>query len=108
MATISVDHVGWWIVISFFVAIVGSINLFWGSHGNLAKPETLLVVFMAYNILFVTIIGNLMDIGENNRFRFTVDPFVLVLFIFFVRNAIASISSRISGAGPRMQGRNPI
>jgi hypothetical protein len=109
MAKISVDHVGWGIVVSFFVAIAGSVNLLWQSRGNLASPETLLVAFMAYNILFVTVIGNLVDIGENNRFRFTVDPFVLILFIFFVRNAIASIFSRTSsGAVSRLQGRNPI
>ena len=29
-----------------------------------------------------------MDIGENNRFRFTVDPFLLILFIFLLRNFI--------------------
>jgi len=48
----------------------------------------MLVFFMAYNIFFVTLVGNLMDIGENNRFRFTVDPFLLILFIFLLRNFI--------------------
>jgi hypothetical protein len=41
-----------------------------------------------YNIFFVTLIGNTMDIGENNRFRYTIDPFVLVLGIFILRNAV--------------------
>ena len=38
-----------------------------------------------------------MDIGENNRFRFTVDPFILILFIFFLRNMITLRAHRIQG-----------
>lgn len=83
-SSVSPSHVGWWIVASFVIAVTGSIVFLWKNRGRLADPQTLLVLFMIYNILFVTLIGNTMDIGENNRFRFTVDPFILLLLVFLV------------------------
>lgn len=87
-STISGEHIGWGIVIVFLINAAGSVNFLWKKRSQLAAPETMLVFFMAYNIFFVTLVGNLMDIGENNRFRFTVDPFLLILFIFLLRNFI--------------------
>jgi hypothetical protein len=91
----SMEHVGWWIVVSFVVAGVGSAIFLWKNRRHLFEPQNLLILFMAYNIFFATVVGNLMDIGENNRFRFTIDPFVLVLFIFFARNMLSSFTRRI-------------
>lgn len=86
------EHVGWWIVAGFLIVIAGSAALLWRNRGNLAEPENVLILFMAYNILFVTLIGNTMDIGENNRFRFTIDPFLSILLVFFLRNLIVPAS----------------
>jgi hypothetical protein len=85
-SSISVEHVGWWIVVGFLIVAVGSIIFIWKNCRHLTEPENMLVLFMAYNIFFVTVVGNLMDIGENNRFRFTIDPFILILLVFFLRN----------------------
>ncbi len=85
---ISFEHVGWWIVAGFLIVIAGSTALLWMNRGNLAEPENVLILFMAYNILFVTLVGNAMDIGENNRFRYTIDPFLSILLVFFLRNLI--------------------
>jgi hypothetical protein len=41
-------------------------------------------------ILYFTLMANLLDLGENNRFRFAIDPLVLVLFGVFLQNAILS------------------
>jgi hypothetical protein len=49
---------------------------------------------MAYNILFVTLIGVTMEIGENNRFRFTIDPFLLLLFVFEIRKLMAVVRDK--------------
>jgi hypothetical protein len=94
-SSMSIEHVGWWIVVSFFIVVAGSIILLWKNRRDPAEPENLLVLFMAYNIFFVTLVGNLMDIGENNRFRFTVDPFILVLFIFLLRNMVIPFFLRL-------------
>lgn len=89
----SMKHVGWWIVTGFLVATVGGVIFFWENRERLVEPENMLILFMVYNIFFVTLVGNSMDIGENNRFRFTVDPFILILLVFFLRNIISRANS---------------
>ncbi len=94
-------HIGWGIVLAFLTSMAGTANFLWKRLGQLTEPANLLVLFMAFNILFVTVVGNLMDIGENNRFRYVIDPFLLILFVFFLKNAaskfLASPKSRLSG-----------
>jgi len=90
-ASMSAANVAWWIVLSFFSVAIGGIHLLWKRRSQLAQPENMLVLFMIYNILFVTLVGNLMDIGENNRFRFVVDPFLLTLFVVVLRVATPNL-----------------
>jgi len=85
----SAKYVGWWIVAGYFIVTAGSLIFLWKNRGNLAAPENVLILFMIYNILYITLIGNTMDIGENNRFRFTLDPFLSILFVFFLLNFVA-------------------
>jgi hypothetical protein len=46
-----------------------------GSHA--AAAATLL--FLSINVAYVSVIGNLVELGENNRFRFEIDALILVL-----------------------------
>ena len=92
LSSMSMEHVAWWIVISFMGVSVGSIVFLWKNRNQLTEPENLLVLFMIYNIFFVSLVGNLMDIGENNRFRFTIDPFILILVVFFSKKMIGLFS----------------
>jgi hypothetical protein len=39
----------------------------------------LTLLFIWLNVVYVTIVGNAFELGENNRFRFIVDPLSLVL-----------------------------
>ncbi len=88
-SSMSAKYVGWWIVAGFFIVTAGGHISLWKSRGNSTKPENVLILFITYNILYITLIGNTMDIGENNRFRFTVDPFLSILFVFFLLNLVA-------------------
>ncbi len=83
---LAATHVGWLIVVSFVTALIGGVNFLRKNRERLAEPLNLLILFMIYNILFVSIVGVTMDIGENNRFRWVVDPFLMVLFVFVIRN----------------------
>jgi hypothetical protein len=85
------DHIGWGIVAAFLTAIIGGIYFLRANRARLGEPVNLLALFMLYNILFVTIIGVTLEIGENNRFRFTVDPLILLLFVFTIQNIITLI-----------------
>jgi hypothetical protein len=74
-------HVGWFIVASFIIGIIGNTIYLLINPSVVRKPEGLLISFMMLNIFYVTVVGNFMDIGENNRFRYVVDAFILLLAI---------------------------
>jgi hypothetical protein len=46
---------------------------------RMSFPYALTLLFIWFNLLYVTIVGNAFELGENNRFRFIVDPLFLVL-----------------------------
>jgi hypothetical protein len=39
--------------------------------------------------------GIMLDIGENNRFRFVIDPFLLLLSVFFIAQMFPYLRSRV-------------
>jgi hypothetical protein len=45
--------------------------------------------FMAFNIAYVMTVGNLFEIGESNRYRFMIEPFVVVMFGCFLSAILA-------------------
>jgi hypothetical protein len=54
---------------------------------------------MMLNIFYVTVVGNFMDIGENNRFRYVVDAFILLL-------ALRAVYGFFYGQNGRMRIKN--
>lgn len=62
--------------------------LFVQSPDKRALSEDLRValMFLCFHILFVAFAGNALQYGENNRFRFTTDPFFLVIVGLFLKN----------------------
>lgn len=50
---------------------------------RVASPEgwarAVTMLFLAGNLVYVTLVGTMIDVGENNRFRFGIDPFVMIL-----------------------------
>jgi hypothetical protein len=42
------------------------------------------LLFILLSVLYVTALGNSLEVGENNRFRFLLDPFYLVLLSLFL------------------------
>ena len=53
-------------------------------------PRCILTVFLFSTILYVAVVGNMLEIGENCRFRFMVDP----LFIMLLALALSGIFGR--------------
>ncbi len=88
------DHVAWWIVLDFLLAVIGGSVFLWHKRKRMASPEVVLPIFMLLNILYVTTVSIAMDIGENNRFRFVVDPFILLLSVFIVQKAVLYIQGK--------------
>jgi len=53
---------------------------------KLDKENNILIIFFLLNILYVIFVGNLFESGENNRFRYLVDPFFFVLLGYIINN----------------------
>ena len=85
----SMLHVGWWILAGFLATVVLGTRYLWIHRSDFSSPLPALVLFMMFNILYVTLVGNTMDIGENNRFRFPVDPYLMILPVFLAKNIVA-------------------
>ena len=51
-----------------------------GAAGRaLDRSQRLVVAFLCFNVVYVAFVGNLLEVGENNRFRFETDPFSVCL-----------------------------
>ena len=96
MAEISPLHVGWEIVASFLIAIWGTSSYFWKNPDLMRKPHGLLLLFMITNVLYVTVVGNSIDIGENNRFRYVIDSFILLLTIHILYRYIQERQRKVT------------
>ncbi len=86
--TFSPDHVAWWLAVGFLLVITAAPIYLWRQRGNRHDLEYGLALFMVWNIVFVSAAGILLDIGENNRTRFGIDPFLLLLAVFFLRRKL--------------------
>jgi len=89
-STFSPDHFGWWLAISFVLVLIAAPVYLWQQRDRLYSLEFGMILFMFWNILFVSAAGILLDFGENNRTRFSLDPFILLLVIFFLRRILLS------------------
>jgi hypothetical protein len=87
-SSFSLGHVAWAVLLAYVIAVPGTVMYLWRSRARLFEPEVTLVFFLLWNVLFVSAAGTMLDIGENNRFRYTIDPFVLILFIFVLRKVL--------------------
>ena len=48
-------------------------------HGSLDRPAAILLAFLLWNITYVTAIANFLSSFENNRYRFPLDGFYVIL-----------------------------
>ncbi len=70
---------GWFTILFFPLLIIFGIYLTFNKRKF--DPETRFTVgYMVFTVIYVSVIGILLDVGENNRFRYVIDPFMLILF----------------------------
>ena len=55
------------------------------------------IIFMIVTILWVICLGNLMEIGENMRFRWLVDVFVFTLVLIIIQKLIIKMKKLVKG-----------
>jgi hypothetical protein len=64
-----------------------------GPGRRLDRSQRLLAGFLCFNIAYVAVVGNSLELGENNRFRFETDPLSLCLLGLALQNGLTSIRS---------------
>jgi hypothetical protein len=66
----------------------------WSSR-SLERERAILLLYIAFTVMYVATVGILLESGENNRFRFTTDALSLVLFALLLeRLKTAAIKRR--------------
>jgi hypothetical protein len=80
-------YVGWLLVSAYIAAIIYGVKVFF-SRDRYPRDLAGVVAFMTLTILYFTVMANFLDLGENNRFRFALDPLVLLLFGMLLQNTI--------------------
>jgi hypothetical protein len=73
------------------------IVLHWKQIKMPSMAQIVLVLYMCFNIVYVAFVGNLLEVGENNRFRFMTDPLYLVLAGLFVQRTVVPQWRRVAG-----------
>ncbi len=93
-------EVGWVLLLGVGLAfgLVAGLRATAGGRGDVAVGGTLLL--MALTVGYLLVVGNLLELGENNRFRMMSDPLVFVL-------AAAALDRALRGAARRLGRRGP-
>jgi hypothetical protein len=65
----------------------------WMTRG-LNDPRDVTLLFIVIAILYATPLGTMVTFGENNRYRFLLDPLYVVLFGFLLSRNLDSVTSR--------------
>jgi hypothetical protein len=55
-------------------------------QGLESAPFAITLLYISINLAYVTIVGNAFEMAENNRFRFTIDPYFLAVAGVFLTN----------------------
>jgi len=61
---------------------------------RLDRRQRFLAGLLCFNIAFVALVGNLMELGENNRFRFETDPLSVCLLGLALQGGFDSLRRR--------------
>jgi len=58
--------------------------------GYIKRPaldrREIVILFLIFNVVYITVVSNALEVSENQRFRFVTDPFSLVLAALFVQS----------------------
>lgn len=91
-------NIGLFLAAGFLIAVItGTSLVFRELRGK--KPDLPLLVtilFFLITICYVTIVSNCLEIGENERFRFNIDPLLLVLIGITLTHGASLIHTRFN------------
>lgn len=83
-------HVFAFLLLALPLLVLYALRLLRSDAGrDLDGGQRVLIVYLCFNIVYVAVVGNLFEVGENNRFRFVTDPLHLVLLGLFIHRVVA-------------------
>ncbi len=88
--------IGFFLLAGYIIVLIYGIYLIAKMYmkKSMNTPYSLTLIFLFLNILYVTCVSNLFETGENNRFRFMIDPFVLVFLGLILHNGMKKIMKK--------------
>lgn len=82
---------GWLILLGFPLLVVYAIGrLRSARQAETSSASAITLAFMLATILYVTVVAIAFEVGENNRFRFTIDPFLVTLLGMWIQDRWAA------------------
>lgn len=83
-------NIGFFLLAGFLIAVIYGAFIIFRELRKKTPDSPLLVtaLFFLITIVYVTVMGNCLEVGENERFRFNIDPLLLVLFGVFLTRSI--------------------
>lgn len=82
---LSPSYFAWFTALYFLIAVIyGAILLIRSMKVGADQAIWTTVLFMWCNIIYVTLGTALFEFGENDRFRFMIDPFILIILGLFL------------------------
>ena len=86
-------NIGIFLVLFYFVALLYGIHLIIKAIKKkpFNMPFTVTILFMLFTIVYVSVVSNALEIGENERFRFNIDPFIVIITGLLLQNSLIRI-----------------
>jgi hypothetical protein len=82
--------VAWWVLAGYALGVTYGARVVWRAWT--ARPRDAVVGFTAgflvLNVVWIVVVGNAVELGENNRFRFLADPSCLALVGLFIEGCL--------------------
>jgi hypothetical protein len=66
----------WFVVLAYVVAAAYGVRVI---RRGLRTPAGMVAAFCLLTVAYIMLIGNMAEVGENNRFQFIADPLMLAL-----------------------------
>jgi hypothetical protein len=85
-------NTGWFVILAYALVVTFGLLFLLRSSSFIPHPSSLF--FLWFNVAWMTLVANTLEVGENNRFRFVTDPLV---FAFIAALAVRWLARRRAG-----------